>query len=137
MSATVRELGQSFHSCKRPLGRVRFGAAIDVVGGNTLANVVSTIRPAGSVAACGLVGGSDLVTTVHPFILRGVTLAGINSVFMPSERRDRAWMRLTRRPRHGCGGWGDKKIILFEQGFESRTHIGNCVERSPKTCRSG
>jgi acrylyl-CoA reductase (NADPH) len=78
----------------RPLSHVRFGAAVDVVGGTTLANVLSSVRPFGSVAASGLVGGQELTTTVHPFILRGVTLAGVNAVALPSPQRQQIWERL-------------------------------------------
>jgi acrylyl-CoA reductase (NADPH) len=78
----------------RPLDSVRFGAAVDVVGGKTLANVLSMIRPGGAVAASGNVGGPDLATSVYPFILRGVTLAGVNSVHLAREVRADVWRRL-------------------------------------------
>ncbi|KAB2862742.1 MAG: oxidoreductase [Exiguobacterium chiriqhucha] len=78
----------------RPLARQRFDAAIDSIGGATLANILSQTRYEGAVAACGLVGGSDLPTTVYPFILRGVKLIGIDSVMQPIERRLKAWNRL-------------------------------------------
>jgi acrylyl-CoA reductase (NADPH) len=78
----------------RPLAHPRFGAAVDVVGGTTLANVIASTRPLGAVAATGLVGGAELVMTVHPFILRGVTLAGINSQSLPMTLRQAAWERL-------------------------------------------
>ncbi len=76
------------------LGKTRWAGAVDAVGSNTLANVLATTREEGCVAACGLAQGADLPTSVHPFILRGVTLAGINSVTQPSTRRDQAWARL-------------------------------------------
>src|SRR5215469_13257907 len=78
----------------RPLARERFAAAIDVVGSTTLANVLSMIRYGGAVAACGLAGGMDLPTTVAPFILRGVSLLGIDSVMRPRTDRVHAWGRL-------------------------------------------
>ncbi|WP_214703081.1 MULTISPECIES: MDR family oxidoreductase [unclassified Exiguobacterium] len=78
----------------RPLAKQRFDAAIDSVGGNTLANILSQIRYEGAVAACGLVGGTDLPTSVYPFILRGVKLIGIDSVMQPMARRMNAWERL-------------------------------------------
>lgn len=78
----------------RPLARQRFDAAIDSIGGATLANILSQTRYEGAVAACGLVGGSDLPTTVYPFILRGVKLIGIDSVMQPIVRRLKAWERL-------------------------------------------
>lgn len=78
----------------RPLAKQRFDAAIDSVGGNTLANILSQTRYEGAVAACGLVGGADLPTSVYPFILRGVKLIGIDSVMQPMVRRTNAWDRL-------------------------------------------
>ena len=75
----------------RPLQSQRFAAAIDGVGSTTLANVLAQTRWGGTVAAYGLAQGPDLTTTVLPFILRGVTLAGINSVECPLPLRERAW----------------------------------------------
>ena len=80
----------------KPLAKTRWAAAIDSVGSTTLANVLSMIQPEGSVAACGLVQGMDLPTSVAPFILRGVRLIGINSVTTPLPRRQQAWDRLVR-----------------------------------------
>ena len=76
------------------LAKVRFGAAVDSVGGVTLANIVRSTRPGGTVAACGLAGGAALDLTVHPFILRGVTLAGINSVRPHAGDLEQAWARI-------------------------------------------
>ena len=78
----------------RPLSKERWAGAIDVVGSTTLANVLSTIRYRGAVAACGLAGGMDLPATVAPFILRGVSLLGIDSVMLPQPDRELAWRRL-------------------------------------------
>ena len=78
----------------RALARARWAGAVDAVGSHTLANVLAQIRPEGCVAACGLAQGMDLVTTVAPFILRGVTLRGIHSVHVPRHRRLEAWRRL-------------------------------------------
>jgi acrylyl-CoA reductase (NADPH) len=78
----------------KPLGRERWTGAVDVVGSNTLANAISMTKYGGCVAACGLAQGMDLPTSVAPFILRGVTLAGIDSVMAPSEKRTEAWSRL-------------------------------------------
>src|SRR6201984_622361 len=78
----------------KPLGREQWAAAIDTVGSTTLANVLSMTRYGGAVAACGLAGGMDLPATVAPFILRGVSLLGIDSVHCPKERRLEAWRRL-------------------------------------------
>jgi acrylyl-CoA reductase (NADPH) len=69
---------------------------VDSVGGVTLANAIAQTNYGGVVTACGLVGGSDLPTTVMPFILRGVTLAGINSVECPRPQREAAWSLLAR-----------------------------------------
>lgn len=78
----------------RPLGKERWAAAVDVVGGQILANVCASMRYRGTVAACGLAAGMSLPTTVAPFILRGVTLAGIDSVMCPLPERREAWRRL-------------------------------------------
>ncbi len=80
----------------RPLAKARWAAAVDVAGSVTLANVLSQMQRGGVVAACGLAQGMDLPATVAPFILRGVTLAGIDSVTCPKERRIAAWSRLAR-----------------------------------------
>ena len=80
----------------RPLQKQRWNGVVDSVGGHTLANAIAQTNYGGIVTACGLVGGSDLPTTVMPFILRGVTLAGINSVECPRPRREAAWNLLAR-----------------------------------------
>ena len=78
----------------RPLAKERWAGGIDAVGSTTLANVLSMTRYGGAVAACGLAGGMDLPTTVAPFILRGVSLIGIDSVMCPLPLREAAWRRL-------------------------------------------
>jgi acrylyl-CoA reductase (NADPH) len=78
----------------RPLGKERWAAAIDSVGSHTLANVCAGIRYRGTVAACGLAQGMEFPGSVAPFILRGVTLAGIDSVTRPRADRVQAWDRL-------------------------------------------
>lgn len=78
----------------RPLAAERWAAAIDSVGSHTLANVCASTRADGAVAACGLAQGMDFPATVAPFILRGVSLLGINSVTRPYEERVAAWQRL-------------------------------------------
>jgi acrylyl-CoA reductase (NADPH) len=78
----------------RTLNKERWAGGIDVVGATTLANVLSMIHYRGAVAACGLTGGMDLPTTVAPFILRGVSLLGIDSVTRPVADRRAAWKRL-------------------------------------------
>jgi len=80
----------------RPLGKERWAGAIDSVGSHTLANVCAGIRYGGAVAACGLAQGMDFPASVAPFILRGVTLAGIDSVMRPKADRIEAWERLAR-----------------------------------------
>jgi acrylyl-CoA reductase (NADPH) len=78
----------------RPLARERFAGAVDSVGSTTLANILSMTRYGGAVAACGLAGGIELPTTVAPFILRGVSLLGIDSVYCPRPQRREAWRRI-------------------------------------------
>ena len=78
----------------KPLQTQRWGAVVDSVGGATLANAIAQTNYGGLVASCGLAQSADLPTTVMPFILRGVTLAGINSVFAPAPLREEAWARL-------------------------------------------
>jgi acrylyl-CoA reductase (NADPH) len=80
----------------RMLNKERWAGAVDSVGSTTLANVLSMIKYGGAVAACGLAQGMDLPTSVAPFILRGLTLAGIDSVMAPKAPRIEAWNRLAR-----------------------------------------
>lgn len=83
-----------FSSPGKPLGKERWAGAVDVVGSHTLANICATTKYRGVVTACGLAGGMDFPATVAPFILRGVTLAGIDSVMCPRPDRLEAWRRL-------------------------------------------
>lgn len=78
----------------KPLQKERWAAVVDAVGSHTLANALAQTRYGGVVAACGLAQGADLPSTVMPFILRGVTLAGVDSVMAPIELRRKAWARL-------------------------------------------
>lgn len=78
----------------KPLGKERWAGAVDVVGSHVLANVCATTKYRGVVAACGLAAGMDFPATVAPFILRGVTLAGVDSVMCPRAERLLAWQRL-------------------------------------------
>jgi len=80
----------------RPMESERWAGAIDSVGGETLAAIIRALRARGSVASCGLAGGAALNTTVLPFILRGVNLLGINSVYVSREERLEVWERLAR-----------------------------------------
>ncbi len=80
----------------RPLGKERWAAAVDAVGSHTLANVLAQTKYGGAVAACGLAQGFDLPTTVMPFILRGISLLGVDSVQAPLDLREKAWARLAK-----------------------------------------
>ncbi|MCZ4305440.1 oxidoreductase [Zoogloeaceae bacterium G21618-S1] len=97
----VKELGaaevldrEAFSSPGKPLARERWAGAVDVVGSHTLANVCASTKYRGVVTACGLAGGMDFPSSVAPFILRGVTLAGVDSVMCPRADRLVAWQRL-------------------------------------------
>jgi acrylyl-CoA reductase (NADPH) len=79
---------------ERPLLAERWAGAVDAVGSATLAHILAEVRYGGAVAACGLAGGNDLPTTVIPFLLRGITLYGIDSVMCPAPRRAEVWRRL-------------------------------------------
>ena len=98
----LRQLGATevldralFATPGKPLGKERWAGAVDVVGSHVLANVCATTKYRGVVTACGLAAGMDFPATVAPFILRGVTLAGIDSVMCPRAERIEAWRRLT------------------------------------------
>ncbi|QDU37889.1 putative acrylyl-CoA reductase AcuI [Maioricimonas rarisocia] len=78
----------------RPLLKTQWAGAVDTVGGNTLTTLVRSMEHRGCVAACGVVGGPELPLTVYPFILRGVTLAGIDSAWCPDDLRAEIWQRL-------------------------------------------
>jgi acrylyl-CoA reductase (NADPH) len=100
-AAYLKELGaaevidrKELGGAARPLAKERWAGGIDVVGSTTVANVLSMIRYGGAVAACGLAGGMDLPGSVAPFILRGVSLLGVDSVMCPLQLRERAWRRL-------------------------------------------
>ena len=92
-AAEILERAQ-FAAPGKPLTKERWAGAIDVVGSHTLANVCASLRYGGVVAACGLAGGMDFPATVAPFILRGITLAGVDSVMRPRADRLEAWRRL-------------------------------------------
>jgi len=86
----------TLNAAGKPLQKERWAAAVDSLGSHTLANVCASLKYGGVVAACGLAQGMDFPATVVPFILRGVTLAGIDSVMAPHARRAKAWERLAR-----------------------------------------
>jgi acrylyl-CoA reductase (NADPH) len=112
----------SLSSPGKPLGKEQWAAAVDSVGSQTLANVLAQTRYGGAVAACGLAGGMDLPATVAPFILRAVTLIGIDSVNCPMPLRLEAWRRL-------ASDLDRKKLasmtqtIAFDQTFEAGRRI--------------
>lgn len=85
---------QEFAEARAPLQKRRWAGAVDAAGSATLANILSQTQDGGTVTSCGLAQGADLPTTVMPFILRGVTLTGINSVTAPRVLREQAWERL-------------------------------------------
>ena len=97
----LKKLGAS-EAKPRPLAKTRWAGAVDCVGGATLADVLSTLNYGGAVAASGLTGGAALNTTVMPFILRGVSLLGIDSVLMPIGPRRALWKQIAGvfRPPH-------------------------------------
>jgi acrylyl-CoA reductase (NADPH) len=78
----------------KPLAKERWAAVVDSVGSHTLANACATLKYGGAVAACGLAQGMDFPASVAPFILRGITLYGIDSVMAPLAKREAAWARL-------------------------------------------
>ena len=80
----------------KPLGKERWVGAVDSVGSQTLSNVLAQTKYGGAVSACGLAQGMDLPSTVLPFILRGVSLIGIDSVMAPMSKREKAWDRLSK-----------------------------------------
>ena len=104
----------------RPLDSERWAAAVDAVGGATLPYVLRTLRTGGAVAASGNAGGPKLDTTVFPFILRGVSLLGIDSVTVPIERRRRLWDRLATdlRPRELGRDVTELTFDTLEEGLD-------------------
>ena len=103
----------------KPLQKERWAAVVDAVGSHTLANALAQTRYNGVVAACGLAQGADLPATVMPFILRGVTLAGVESVVVPLALRQQAWARLAQ----------DIDLTLLETMAEDIT-LADCVARA-------
>ena len=99
---------------KNPLGPGTWAGAVDSVGGGTLATLLATTRRHGCVAACGLAGGHALLTTVFPFILRGVALQGIDSNTAPRALRERAWSLLADAAASGALAGVDKTVIGLE-----------------------
>ncbi|WP_372661482.1 MDR family oxidoreductase [Hydrogenophaga sp.] len=87
---------QSLSAAGKPLQKERWAGVVDSVGSHTLANAIASTRYGGALAACGLAQGMDLPASVAPFILRGVTLYGIDSVMAPMAQRESAWAQLAR-----------------------------------------
>jgi acrylyl-CoA reductase (NADPH) len=111
----------------RPLGKERWAGGIDAVGSTTLANVLSMIRYGGAVATCGLAGGMDLPTFVAPFILRAVSLLGIDSVMCPPSVRREAWKRLASDLDRGKLQSMTREIDLVEVAESGRAIVDSQV----------
>ena len=94
-ASRIIDRGELGDGARRPLDTARWAGAVDVVGGSTLAAVISQLDRHASVASCGLTGGVQLETTVYPFILRGVNVLGIDSNMCPADRRRDAWERIS------------------------------------------
>ena len=93
-ASTIIARAELAEPSKRPLDAERWAGVVDSVGGETLASALRGTCYGGAVAACGLAGGGHLPTTVYPFILRGITLVGVDSVMCPKPKRFEAWKRL-------------------------------------------
>ncbi len=94
-AAQVVDRSEVLAGADRPLNKARWAGAIDTVGGPMLAALLPSIRNEGCVAACGVVGGAEFNTSMYPFILRGVTLRGIDSAWCSRSRREEIWTRLS------------------------------------------
>lgn len=106
----------------KPLLPARWAGAIDSVGGNTLATIVRSTHRAGCVTACGLVGGVELPLSVHPFILRGVCLAGVDSAEYPIERRASLWS-------HMAGAWRPADLEAIVAATVSLDELPSAIDR--------
>lgn len=106
---------QVYPAQPKPLAKARWQAAVDPVGGKSLPAILSQLKPNGSVAVSGLTGGSEWQATVLPFILRGINLLGIDSVYCPSGTRALIWQRLASDWKPGClDDMVDREITLEE-----------------------
>lgn len=112
-AGTVMERSE-FADSGKPLQKERWAGVVDAVGSHTLANACAQTRYGGTVAACGLAQGMDLPASVAPFILRGVSLLGIDSVMAPKERRMAAWKRLSDELDTGVLDWIAKEVALAD-----------------------
>ncbi len=106
----------------KPLAKERWAAGIDTVGSTTLANVLSMTKYGGAVAACGLAGGMDLPASVAPFILRAVSLLGIDSVMCPQPVRREAWTRLA-----SALDRGKLQAMTTEIGLDQAAEFGSAI----------
>lgn len=107
-AALVIDRGELADAPGKPLLSERWAAAVDAAGGATLAHILAEMSYGGAVAACGLAQSAELVTSVVPFLLRGVSLLGIDSVFCPSDRRDHIWGRLDEL----LQGWDARQVAV-------------------------
>jgi acrylyl-CoA reductase (NADPH) len=110
----------------RPLDKERWAAVVDNVGATTLGKAISQLRYRGAAASCGLVGGNELAGTVMPFLLRGVSLLGIDSVLAPKPERVRAWAMLAELPREQIDSMMqvvplDETIAMGQEILQGRT----------------
>lgn len=118
-----RTLGRdALAEAKRPLERAQWGGAIDNVGGELLAQITRTIAPGGNIASIGLAGGTELHTTVMPFILRGASLLGCNSVDVPRARRLELWSHL-------AGDWAPHDLESIATGLIRLEALPEIFER--------
>lgn len=119
-AARVVPRGELAEPSDRPLLRGDLAGAVDTVGGVTLANLLKRTTIGGAVAACGLVGGADLPTTVFPFILRGVALLGVDSQHTPGVERASAWDELARAYREDGGKLRDLVTVVGLEGLQEQ-----------------
>lgn len=109
-ASAVLDRGAVTDASGKPLLSERWAGVLDTVGGATLATALKSTRYGGAVAACGLVGGAELPSTVYPFILRGVSLLGIDSVQCPMPRRQAIWRKL-------AGDWKPERLALVAESI--------------------
>ncbi len=110
---------------QRPLLSERWAGCIDAVGGDTLAHVLAEMRYGASVAACGLVGGSSLSTSVVPFLLRSVNLLGIDSVMCPQPERDAIWQRI-------ASVASEADTLTQLDGWTTEVSLADVIDLGPK-----
>ncbi len=123
---------QELNLGNRALEKGRWAGAVDCVGGEILSGLIRTVQPFGNIAVIGLTGGIEINTTVMPFILRGINLLGINSVYCPDELRHKVWQRLASdlKPRH------IDKIVTREIGFAQLPEMFEAYIQGTVTGRS-